>query len=243
MMNRGSSRAWTRGVRFPRGSARPGCARRRRRWNRAGAAVISGGRWCSAPVFWIRDAGETPQERRLALISDLQDGASLEALGNFAWPQSVNTTLFVIQPRTTDNLSLSTAARIGEEAAEAPAPGSAADPAKGLRVRVMNARGSRVEKFSIAWKDNPARKIEGSVVAGGSRVLPAPEREAGTGGVLELTGDSIAFDNRVFHARAATRVVRILFVSEVAFAFRCGVALVLFLARAETGRRHRAGDR
>ena len=70
------------------------------------------------------DGDGAPQERRVALISDLQDGASLEALGNFAWPQSVSTTLLVIQPRTTDNLSLSTAARIGDEEAEAPAPGS-----------------------------------------------------------------------------------------------------------------------
>jgi len=171
----------------------------------------------------------TPQARRVALISDLQDGASLEALGNFAWPQSVSTTLLVIQPRTTDNLSIATAARIVDEEAEAPARGAA--PAQGLRVRVTNARGSRVEKFSIAWKDDPAQKIEGSVAAGGSRVLLAPPRDAATDGVLELSGDGIGFDNRVYHARSGSRVVRILFVCDV-LSRTDAASPLFFLARA-----------
>jgi hypothetical protein len=157
-------------------------------------------------------AANSPEDRRVALLSDLQEGASLDALGNFAWPQSVSVSLFVVQPRSTDNLSLSVAARLSEDEAEGLTPSAAAAPAQGLRVRVTNAAGSRLEKFSIAWQDDAGQRIEGQVAPGGSRVLQAPLRAAGGDGVLQLTGDAIDFDNRLYHARFASRTVRVLLV-------------------------------
>lgn len=160
-------------------------------------------------------AAASPQDRAVALISDLQEGSSLEALGNFAWPQSVSVNLYVVQPRTTDNLSLSMAARLADDEVEWSSPAAAATPGQGLRVRVSNALGSHVEKFSLAWQDDAAPKVEGQVAAGGSRVLQAPARAGEGDGVLQLTGDTMDFDNRLYHARAASRTIRILLACDV----------------------------
>jgi hypothetical protein len=160
-------------------------------------------------------AADSPQDRRVALISDLQEGASLDALGNFAWPQSVSVNLHVVQPRSSDNLSLSVAARLSDDEAEVLSPSAKAAPMQGLRVRVTNAAGSRLEKFSLAWQDDAAQKVEGQVAPGGSRVLQAPPRAAEGDGVLQLTGDTIDFDNRIYDARVASRTVRVLLVCDL----------------------------
>lgn len=147
--------------------------------------------------------------KRIILISDLQEGAALEALHGFAWPDDVQLILSRIEQPSYDNLSLSLAAVAEESGESTTVSGPAAHAA--LRVRVRNDSRSRVEKFALSWRGAPGDKIEASVPAGLSRVFTAPPRPEGAGDpVLDLTGDAVDFDNHLYFARAHPRKATIL---------------------------------
>lgn len=149
---------------------------------------------------------------RIVLISDLQEGASLEALHAGSWPEGVTVSTRLVEAPWRDNFTLSPAAAVAiEEATEVPATGAATTPAAGmLRVRVTASREAKAEKFSLAWQDGGER-VEATIPAGGNRMLPAPARlKSDTDGVLEVRGDSLDFDNRIHVARPHPRDVRVL---------------------------------
>lgn len=149
---------------------------------------------------------------RIVLISDLQEGASLEALHVGAWPEGVSVTTRLVSAPWQDNFTLSPAAAlVAEEAAEVPQTGSSENKdASGLRVRVTSSPEAKQEKFSLAWQEGGER-VEATIPPGGSRMLPAPARlKADADSVLELRGDALDFDNRIHVARPHPREVRVL---------------------------------
>jgi hypothetical protein len=139
-------------------------------------------------------AGRMP--RRIVLISDLQQGSRLEALGDFEWPKDVELELKTVADDGS-NAGLHGLAELVE------AEASDADPR--LRVRVSNDSGSR-DRFALVWTDpNGAagadKPLDVYVPPGESRVVrvswpqgPAPQR------ALRLKGDSHAFDNTLYLA-------------------------------------------
>lgn len=154
--------------------------------------------------------------KRMVLISDMQEGAALEALHAGAWPDDVAVTLMKVNASWQNNLTLSlasTAAVAGAESVSTKSSKTSNDPEQ-LRVRVSNGRDSATEKFTLAWKDG-GEKMEATVPVGGSRILLAPSRPlSNSDGVLMLQGDKIDFDNQLHVASSHPREIRVLCVGK-----------------------------
>lgn len=149
--------------------------------------------------------------KKIVLVSDMQEGAALSALDGFTWPEEVTVSVVRLIHASTDNLTLSASAKLDDNA-EAPTK-ARADAA--LRIRVSNAAGSRLSQFSVAWRGESGAKTEGTLAAGNGRVMAAPPRtKPDQDGVLDLSGDSIDFDNHLYVARAHPRKAEILCVGK-----------------------------
>ena len=140
-------------------------------------------------------AGKMP--RRVVLISDLQQGGRLDALGEFAWPSDVELDLKIV---ATDgsNAGLSALADSLE-----PEPAGAESDER--RVRIANDASSSREAFELIWLDDKGAEsgqpVEAYVPPGESRVVRVP-RPAGSQALrsLRLKGDVHGFDNALYFA-------------------------------------------
>jgi hypothetical protein len=86
-------------------------------------------------------------EKRLVVISDFQEGAEIEALRGFAWPESVSLTTEPVTVKQTNNLATSLVAQVADQDDDAVAKAGES----WLRVRLANARESRSENFALRW--------------------------------------------------------------------------------------------
>lgn len=166
------------------------------------------------------DSSTATLKKRILLISDLQEGARLDALRTLAWPAELTLQVHRLDPATNDNLSLALAAT---DNAEAP-PAAAATPASGgngaassasaaslIRVRLSNTRDSALRDFTLAWDKAPAAEsITAQIPPGASRILTAPPNSTNATR-LTLTGDRQDFDNCLFIAPPQPRTVRLHF--------------------------------
>ncbi|MCA1684962.1 MAG: BatA domain-containing protein, partial [Planctomycetia bacterium] len=134
-------------------------------------------------------SGRVP--RRVVLISDLQQGSRLDALGDFEWPSDVE-----LELRTVSDTRPNVGLQWLTDATETPAAGAP------LRVRVSSDPGSRQELFTLAWVDDKGRDTGKPVAVyvppGESRVVSVPQ--ANDASSLRLSGDAHAFDNTLFLA-------------------------------------------
>ena len=149
------------------------------------------------------DASTAGLKKRIHLISDLQEGARLDALRTIAWPAELSLEVHRLEPATNDNFSIALAARDDESSADAL-----------VRVRVSNTRDSALRDFTLAWQGAPAAGgISSQMPPGASRILVAPPNET-QATTLVLSGDRHDFDNRLFIAPPQPRAVRIHFLGE-----------------------------
>ncbi len=151
-------------------------------------------------------AGRAP--RRIILISDLQSGSRLEALGNMVWPSDVELELQTVQ-LPGGNAGIETLADVLTTTGS-----SAGSPADGptARVRVSNDAEAKSEAFQVGWVDPRTKALIGSVNAyvppGQSRVIRVPippvdpklSPELVAPSTLQLVGDPFPFDNSAFVA-------------------------------------------
>lgn len=157
--------------------------------------------------------GDGVLAKEIILISDLQEGAHLEALRGYAWPEDVQVRVLRVEAPNQDNFTLSLAAAIadpGTSRIDARAKTSSA----ALRVRLSNARDSKTENWRLQWQDggSGADGVSGFLPAGATRVVLVPPRgDEKKAGVLALTGDRWDFDNRVFVAPSQPRMVGVLY--------------------------------
>ena len=158
--------------------------------------------------------------RRIVLISDLQQGSRLDALGDFEWPSDVELDLKTVADNGS-NAGLHWLAELVEaEPAEA---------ARDLRVRVSNDAGSRRSRSSWSGSTTkargPGKPIDVYVPPGESRVVrvPRPPRAAPHRS-LRLKGDT--HDVRQHALSSPTR--------------RQGMATVLYLGSDDPRRSRRA---
>ena len=148
--------------------------------------------------------------RRIVLVSDIQQGSRLEALGEFEWPKDVELEIKAVSDDS-PNAGLYRLA----DPAETVAPSADRD----RRVRVSNDPGSRREKFSLQWTGALGNvigaPIEVYVPPGESRVVRVP-RPGGSAvpTSLELKGDAAAFDNKLYVADEKKEEVTVLFVGD-----------------------------
>ncbi|MDR3635672.1 MAG: BatA domain-containing protein [Isosphaeraceae bacterium] len=143
-------------------------------------------------------AGRMP--RRIVLISDLQQGSRLDALGDFEWPSDVGLELKTVA----ENRSNAGLQWLADSPEAEPA-----DAKQGLRVRVANDAGSRQESFQLRWVDGQGngtgKPAAVYVPPGESRAVSVPRPADGTTQpTLRLEGDQEGFDN-VLYTAAETR--------------------------------------
>ena len=163
------------------------------------------------------EAGDTQQHtwtHEVVLISDLQQGSSLEALHAYQWPEHTELIVKLIPARSTNNAAVHVVTQ-GDAAGYA-----ALDPnGRGLsHIRITNSPNATLERFSLYWADAgpagpPDQAIEVYAPAGLSSVvrIPAPKNGA-VGHRLVLTGDDHDFDNTFYLAPDVAQKVNILFI-------------------------------
>ena len=144
-------------------------------------------------------AGRMP--RRVVLISDLQQGSRLDALGDFEWPSDVELDLKTVADDGS-NAGLAAARRTGR--GRAAADGGASD----LRVRVSNDADFATETFELVWVDE-----QGTARRAGRRLRPARARAASCAcpgppatapqRSLGSRATRTAFDNTLYFATSA----------------------------------------
>ena len=143
-------------------------------------------------------SGRTP--RKIVLISDLQQGSRLDALGDFEWPSDVELDLKTVSDPganagvhpLAETLEIETSPNLVKETAS-------------KRVRVSNDVGSGREAFTLSWVDAKGAAIltpvEAYVPPGESRVIRVPLPIGGAPPrTLKLSGDAQGFDNTVYFA-------------------------------------------
>jgi hypothetical protein len=145
---------------------------------------------------------------RIVLISDLQQGSRLEALGELEWPRDVD-------------LDVRLVSHDGSNAGVHALPeGVDTEPEKAdphLRVRVSNDVGSRRESFELSWVDEQGgesgKSIPVYVPPGESRVVRVPQPPGASVYLgLRLKGDVHGFDNRLFLAAEPRREETVLYI-------------------------------
>jgi hypothetical protein len=144
------------------------------------------------------------------LISDLQQGSRLDALGEFEWPSDVDLDIKSVY----EEVSNAAVQRLADPAEVVPS-----GPRDERRVRVFNDPASGRERFSLSWSD-PAGisigdPIEVYVPPGESRVVRVP-RPAGTAiaNALVLKGDAASFDNTLYVAEERKEEATVPFVGD-----------------------------
>ncbi len=135
---------------------------------------------------------QAPRERRIVLVSDLERGGRLEALGDFDWPSNVQLEIEPVElPGANASLTLAEPGRAAHDRPNEP-----------RRVVVSNEPGHDQDAFTLVWSSDGGKPqgapIPVHVPPGESRVVSA-QAPAGLGGarVLTLKGDAYDFDNMV----------------------------------------------
>lgn len=156
--------------------------------------------------------GEAPAERKVYLVSDFQEGADAEALGQYEWPQEVEVVEVRVgqDNRRATNATLQLLPR---------STGIAELQQQEDRFRLYNDRESKDSRFAVHWEnvDGSEASPPVSVVVppGQTEILTAPKTTTGTAApVLALEGDEVEFDNRFFQSPPVAKPLRILYHSE-----------------------------
>ena len=149
--------------------------------------------------------------RRIVLISDLQQGSRLEALGDFEWPSDVELDLKTVA----DDGSNAGLHWLAEPAEADGVRGRPATAASGSRTTP----GSRARAFDLLWIDDKGaaigEPIDVYVPPGESRVVRVPRPPAtAPRRSLRLKGDAHAFDNTLYLVDEAKEEATVLFVGD-----------------------------
>ncbi|OJW26928.1 MAG: hypothetical protein BGO49_21920 [Planctomycetales bacterium 71-10] len=168
------------------------------RSTRLGQALIDAAGAIEEAGDAARDEARAP--RRIVLVSDLQRGSRLDALGDFDWPSDL--TLDVRPLR----------AKGSNAAVERVVDADEVGRADGLRVRVSNDADADRDAFTLAWEGDPKTPpTPATVPPGESRVVRIPT-PAGDRTALRLSGDAHDFDDVLYVATEPERPSTVLFV-------------------------------
>jgi hypothetical protein len=155
----------------------------------------------------VDDEGEgTSRTAQVALVSDLQEGSRLDALGISDWPARIG-------------LEIDTLDAEGANASLQALPELVGAEARGLRVRVTTSVAGRGRagggtgdlSLQIRWADGGA-PLSVTLPPGQSRVIDAPARPGDKPGTLVVEGDAAEFDNQLHVAPPMPVHVNILYI-------------------------------
>jgi hypothetical protein len=106
--------------------------------------------------------GETePTQRKIIVVSDLQEGAALDRLQGYEWPRSTSVEFVSVGKPQENNVSL-------QWIPESEETQSTTEP-QPLRVRVTNSAGNKREQFAIRWTNVPPPQTRHPERSGGER--------------------------------------------------------------------------
>ncbi|MBI1374032.1 MAG: VWA domain-containing protein [Phycisphaera sp.] len=151
-------------------------------------------------------------DRRVVLISDVQDGAALDALHTYEWPKHIELRVDAVTTDKPTNAGL----QLVLDADGVPTERDLAQP----RVRVSSAADAGSEQFRVYWAEHPptADGVGATPVyvpPGHSRVVRAPPTPAGmTGQRLIVDGDAQSFDNTLYLAPLTPQRINIVYVGD-----------------------------
>jgi hypothetical protein len=175
-------------------------------------------------------------QRQIVLISDLQQGAHVEALQGHEWPDSVSLDVKPVSLPQTTNASIQIVREQLDAAREA-------DSQEKLRVRVSNQPSSTREEFSLSWGNASGPVVAGEsqkvyVAPGRAQIMriswPAPELNADR---LILHGDDFDFDNTLFVVQPKQETVRVIYLGDDSPDDATGLLYYLSSALGDTARR------
>lgn len=148
-------------------------------------------------------------ERKVVVITDLQEGSRLDGLQGFEWPRGLEVDLQPLKPSKVTNAGLHLVGDSDERER------TLAETE--IKVRVNNASTSRREQFQVGWLKPEGNGFAGKAVdvyvpPGQSRVATIPMPVGVTGlERLRLTGDDEDFDNTVYHVPPKKERIRVLY--------------------------------
>jgi hypothetical protein len=138
----------------------------------------------SAAEAIVDDEGEGGSgAARVALVSDLQEGARLDALGISDWPARIA-------------LEIEALEAAGANASLQALPELVGAEPRGLRVRVSTSGKGPDLALRVRWSDGGS-PVAVTLPAGQSRVIDAPARAADRPGTLVVEGDAAPFDDEL----------------------------------------------
>ena len=150
------------------------------------------------------DESATGKSARIILISDMQNGAVIEPLQTFEWPDNVIVDVQYTSVRQLGNANL----RVLNEVASA----------KKRRVRVTNYSGNEVANFQLVWRNSKDltslsnnEPVRVDVVAGTSRTEELEIPADGLFDSINLAGDQTSFDNTFYMVPRVERAKRVAF--------------------------------
>lgn len=136
-----------------------------------------------------------PPPGRVIVVSDLQEGAHLDGLAGFNWPNRVRVQLRLPEYRSESNAGI-------HPVASDPNAVMTATQTNTARVFLSNASDSTKELFKISWIDERNRDLHEPeqvyLPPGQSRVSKVPSLTNSTASRIQLTGDNEAFDNTTY---------------------------------------------
>jgi hypothetical protein len=166
-------------------------------------------------VAAIEDVADSSEQRgrmprRIVLVSDLQQGGRLEALGEFEWPRDVD-----LEIKTVSDESPNAGLQRLADPAEAATPGVDREP----RVRVFNDAGSGRERFTLQWTGTRGAAlgdpIDAYVPPGESRVVRVPRAKGpAPAQAIVLKGDAAPFDNTLYVVDEPREEATVLFIGD-----------------------------
>lgn len=159
--------------------------------------------------------GGSSLETQVVLISDMQAGASLEALQGITWPKRLPVELrsVIAKEKTNAWITLPTQQEELVGAKDEPAGGKAD---RQFRLRVSNAQQSQRSQFRLAWID-PSKPsdlqsaLTVDVPPGQSRIVRIEQPPIGATAV-ELFDDDQDFDNKRYYASEPPREQTLMFI-------------------------------
>jgi Aerotolerance regulator N-terminal/von Willebrand factor type A domain len=159
-------------------------------------------------VSLLQDVKDTTADnarapRQVILVTDLQRGSHLEALGGFEWPPDVE----LLVKSVADDSPNASLQGLGDSATSTPDEKAEAGE---IRVRVANELGASTEQFKLAWEGSTDQPTPVYVPPGESRVVRLKQPPKAT--TLRLEGDAHSFDNLLYLTQSATRESTVLYV-------------------------------
>ena len=163
----------------------------------------------AAEMLEHTDRADAPALREIVVFSDLQEGAHLDTLQGYVWPQHLSVSLEPLAAKKTENAGLAWLPETEQNAA-------AKSEAAPIRLRVTNAAGAQHEQFKLQWQAGDkavGTAFDAYVPAGKARVIRAPRPPVGADRVV-LTGDDAAFDNTTYVLPPQPAKVPVLFLGK-----------------------------